>query len=66
VGWNKAVELTRVARSEGEEFGCATWLHRAQQITKEDSQREVEEHLTGKASEPWEIIYFQVYKTSSR
>jgi hypothetical protein len=63
VGWSKAVELTKVARSEGDNFDCATWLHRAQEMTKEDFQRQVEEHLTGKASEPWEIIYFKVYKS---
>src|SRR5690349_166689 len=63
VGFSKAVELTRLARSEGENFDSATWLHRAQGMSKEDFQREVEEHLTGKASEPWEIIYFKVYKS---
>jgi hypothetical protein len=63
VGFSKAIELTRLARSEGENFDSATWLHRAQEMSKEEFQREVEEHLTGKASEPWEIIYFKVYKS---
>src|SRR5205823_1658097 len=26
VGWSKAAELTKLARSQGEEFDCATWL----------------------------------------
>src|SRR5215469_15988680 len=29
VGWSKATELVRVARIEGENFDCATWLHKA-------------------------------------
>src|SRR5207244_4603298 len=29
VGWAKAAELTKVARSDGQEFDCATWLHKA-------------------------------------
>src|SRR5881398_3108574 len=29
VGWTKAAELTKVARSDGQKFDCATWLHRA-------------------------------------
>lgn len=26
-------------------------------------KREVERHLTGKESEPWELLYFKVYKS---
>ena len=63
VGWSKAIELTKVARSDGAKFDCATWLHRAEEMTKEEFQREVEHHLTGKDSEPWEIMYFKVYKS---
>ncbi len=29
----------------------------------EEFKREVERHLTGKETEPWEIIYFKVYKS---
>ncbi len=29
VGWTKAAELVKVARSEGKRFDCATWLHKA-------------------------------------
>ena len=62
MGWSKAVELVKVARREGEDFDCATWLHKADQMPKEQFKREVEKHLTGKESEPWELIYFKVYK----
>jgi len=33
LGWSKALELAKVARSEGRRFDCATWLHRAQEST---------------------------------
>ena len=63
VGWSKATELVKVARRDGQHFDCATWLHRAQQLPKEEFKREVERHLTGKETEPWEMLYFKVYKS---
>ena len=63
VGWSKATELAKVARRDGQQFDCATWLHRAQELPKEEFKREVERHLTGKETEPWEILYFKVYKS---
>jgi hypothetical protein len=63
VGWTKAAEMVKVARREGQKFDCATWLHRAQALPKEEFKREVERHLTGQETEPWEIIYFKVYKS---
>jgi hypothetical protein len=63
MGWSKAAELVKVARHEGEDFDCATWLHKADEMPKEQFKREVEKHLTGKESEPWELIYFKVYKS---
>jgi len=63
VGWSKATELAKVARRDGQDFDCATWLHRAQQLPKEEFKHEVEKHLTGKETEPWEILYFKVYKS---
>jgi hypothetical protein len=32
-------------------------------MPKEEFQRAVECHLTGKETEPWEIIYFKLYKS---
>ena len=52
-----------MARRDGQQFDCATWLHRAQQLPKEEFKRDVEKHLTGKETEPWEILYFKVYKS---
>jgi hypothetical protein len=63
VGWSKAIELVKVARREGEAFDSATWLHRAKEMPKEGFKSEVQRHLTGKDTEPWEIIYFKLYKS---
>jgi hypothetical protein len=64
VGWTKGLELAKLARRrDGQEFDCATWLHRAREMPKEQFQREVEKELTGKETEPWEIIYFKLYKS---
>jgi hypothetical protein len=63
VGWTKATELIKVVRRDGAEFDCATWLHKAKELPKEDFKRAVECHLTGKETEPWEIIYFKLYKS---
>jgi hypothetical protein len=32
-------------------------------MPKEEFKREVEKHLTGQETEPWEIIYCKVYKS---
>ncbi|MGC1650780.1 MAG: hypothetical protein WA741_33565 [Candidatus Sulfotelmatobacter sp.] len=63
VGWAKAAELAKVARRDGDRFDCATWLHKAIELPKEGFKREVEKHLTGQETEPWEIIYFKLYKS---
>jgi len=63
IGWSKAAELVKVARREGERFDCATWVHKAEEMPKEQFKCEVERHLTGRETEPWELIYFKVYKS---
>ena len=62
IGWTKARELVRVARADGQRFDCAPWVHKARELPREEFQRVVEQHLTGKESEPWELLYFKVYK----
>src|SRR6184192_3732790 len=47
VGWTKATELAKLARAEGQSFDCATWLHKARSMRKEEFKREVEKELTG-------------------
>jgi hypothetical protein len=63
VGWTKGLELAKLARSQGQHFDCATWLHKARSLPKEEFQQEIEKELTGQQTEPWEIIYFKVYKS---
>jgi len=63
VGWSKATELVKVARRDGDQFDCATWLHKAKEMPKEGFKCAVERHLTGKETEPWEIVYFKLYKS---
>jgi hypothetical protein len=63
VGWTKATELVKVARRDRDQFDCATWVHKAREMPKEEFKREVERHLTGQETEPWEIIYFKLYKS---
>jgi hypothetical protein len=65
VGWSKAAELVKVARSDGKRFESATWLHKAQTLPKEQFKHEVEKDLTGKDAEPSDLIYFKVYKTQA-
>src|SRR6266581_5018965 len=63
IGWTKGLELAKLARRDGQSFESAIWLHRAREMPTEDFKREVEKELTGKETEPWEIIYFKVYKS---
>ena len=63
VGWSKAAELVKVARSDGKRFESATWLHKAQTLPKEQFKEEVDKYLTGKDAEPSELIYFKIYKS---
>lgn len=63
IGWAKGLELAKVARKEGQGFKCATWLHKAREMPKDVFRREVERELTGEDKEPWEIVYFKLYKS---
>jgi hypothetical protein len=63
VGWTKATDLAKVAHREGQKFDCAIWLHKAKKMATAEFKREVTKHLTGKDEEPWEMLYFKVYKS---
>ena len=64
VGWTKGLELANLARRRnGQDFNCAIWLHKAREMPSEQFRREVEKELTGRETEPWEIIYFKLYKS---
>jgi hypothetical protein len=38
-------------------------VHKAKELPKEEFRREVKRHLTGKETEPWEVIYFKLYES---
>jgi hypothetical protein len=62
VGWSKGVELAKLARRrDSQDFDCA--LHKAREMSTDQFRREVEKELTGRETEPWEIIYFKLYKS---
>ncbi len=65
LGWAKGLELAKLARRDRQHFDCATWLHRAREMPKEQFKQEVETELTGKEKEPWESIYFKVYESQA-
>jgi hypothetical protein len=46
-----------VGDKQNRPFRGATWLHRARQMPKAQFKQEVEKELTGRETEPWEIIY---------
>ena len=62
VGWSKAAELVKVARAEGQHFDCATWLHKACALPRQNFKEEVEKYLTG-AAEASDLVYFKLYKS---
>ena len=63
IGWRKAAEMVKVARRDGDQFECAPWVHKAEELPKEKFREEVERYLTGKETEAWELIYFKVFKS---
>jgi hypothetical protein len=63
VGWTKGRELAKLARAEGQQFDCAPWVHKARTMPREEFKREVEKELTGRETEPHEIMYFKIYKS---
>src|SRR5438270_1149115 len=63
IGWTKGRVLAKLARAEGQHFDCAPWVHKARSMAREEFTREVEKELTGRETEPHEIIYFKVYKS---
>jgi hypothetical protein len=63
VGWAKGLELAKLARRDKQNFNCAMWLHKARDLPEKDFRQAVERELTGKITEPWEIIYFKLYES---
>ncbi len=63
LGWSKALELAKVARSAGRGFDSATWLHRAQESTKEELKEAVHKYFTGADYDTYEKVYFKLYES---
>ena len=63
LGWSKALELAKVARSEGRSFNSATWLQKAQESSKEELKGEVYRYFTGEDFEPYEMVYFKLFES---
>ena len=63
LGWSKALELAKVARSEGRRFDSATWLHRAKECNKRELKEEVHRYFTGEDLEPYEMVYFKLFES---
>ena len=40
IGWAKAAELVKVARSDGQQFESAIWLHKVRQMPTDEFKRE--------------------------
>ena len=54
---------SKLARRDRQPLNCATWLHKARVMPKGEFKQEIERELTGKETEPWEIIYFKLYQS---
>ena len=63
IGWTKGLDLAKLAKRDRQKFNCATWLHKAKTLPKDKFRCEVERELTGEDNEPWELVYFKLYKT---
>jgi len=63
LGWSKALELAKVARSAGRHFDSATWLHKAKESTKQELKEEVYKYFTGEDYEPYEMVYFKLFES---
>jgi hypothetical protein len=63
LGWAKGLELAKLAKKEKKNFKSAIWLHKARQLPTDDFPQAIEKELTGKETEPWEIVYFKLYES---
>src|SRR5215470_2235164 len=47
----------------GSSSESAIWLHKARSLPQVEFKHEVEKHLTGKDTEPYDLITFKLYKS---
>jgi hypothetical protein len=65
VGLTKGSELAKLARRDRQGFDCATWLHKAREMPKEEFKQEVERELTGQETNHGRF-YFKLDKSRWR
>jgi hypothetical protein len=69
LGWSKALELAKVARGEGGQFDCSTWLHSATRLhtaqwsTKEELKEAVHKSFTGEGYEAYGRVCFKLFES---
>ena len=63
MGWTKGLELAKVARRDGKRVRLCNLVAQGPLATQRRIQARSRNELTGEESEPWEIIYFKVYKS---
>jgi hypothetical protein len=50
-------------KKEKKNFKSAIWLHRAREMPTDEFRLTIEKELTGKETEPCEIVYFKLYES---
>jgi len=61
--WSKTDGIGQTGEKRWGRIRLCNWLHKAKELPKEGFKGEVERHLTGKETEPCEILYFKIYKS---
>lgn len=61
-GLVQALELAKVAGSQGG-FDSATWLHKAQECSKEELKEEMHQYFTWEDLEPHEMVYRKLFES---
>ncbi len=52
-----------MADRQQQDFDCAQWLHKAQELPFDQFKQEIERALNGPDAEPWDLMYVKLYKT---
>ena len=62
LGWSKALELAKIARSQGRKFDSQTWLNKAKESSKQGLRQAVQQFF-GEDLEPYEMVYFKLFES---
>ena len=63
IGWSKAAEMVKVARRDGEAIRLCNLVAQSGGTAEGRIQARGRTPSDGKETEPWELIYFKVYKS---